>query len=66
VATALRHLGALLLEGRVEQDRRRGTYLLVERIAELLEALAGASIPSPKMSTASGAMLRIGRGRRAR
>lgn len=37
----LHHRGALLLEGRVEQDRRRGFSFLVERVADLAEVLAG-------------------------
>lgn len=61
----LHHRGALLLDGKVEQDPRRGSSFLVERIADLSEALAGAAVPSPKTSPSSGAMLRAGRNRRA-
>jgi error-prone DNA polymerase len=61
----LHHRGALLLAGRVEQDRRRGSSFLVERIDDLSEALAGTSVPSPTTAPASGAMLRAGRSRRA-
>lgn len=44
----LHHKGAFLLEGRVEQDRRRGFSFLVERVADLREALLGAKVPSPE------------------
>ncbi len=55
--------GAFLLEGRVEQDRRRGFSFLVERIADLREVLA--EIPTPRAVPASGALLKAGRrGRR--
>lgn len=61
----LHHRGALLLYGRVEQDRRRGFSFLVERIGDLKEALAGAAVPAPRTNSSSGAMLRAGRSRRA-
>lgn len=44
----LHHHGAFLLEGRVEQDRRRGFSFLVERIGDLRGALLGAKVPSPR------------------
>ena len=57
----LHHRGAFLLEGRVEQDRRRGFSFLVERIKDLQETLA--EVPSPR--AVSGTFLRAGRrGRR--
>ncbi len=61
----MHHRGALLLDGRVEQDRRRGFSFLVDRVGDLPEALAGAAIPSPRISPSSGAMLPVGRSRRA-
>ena len=61
----LHHRGALLLDGKVEHDPRRGSSFLVERMSGLAEALSGAAVPSPRTAPASGAMLRAGRGRRA-
>ena len=51
----LHHAGAFLLEGRVEQDARRGFSFLVERTSDLGEVLAGrrgrvhaeAAVPGP-------------------
>ena len=60
----LHHRGAFLLEGRVEQDRRRGFSFLVERIKDLREALSG--VPSPKAVPTPGAFLRAGRRGRKR
>ena len=61
----LHHRGAFLLEGRVEQDRRRGFSFLVGRVGDLGEVLAGAKVPSPRPASGSGALLRAGRrGRR--
>ncbi len=62
----LHHRGAFLLEGRVEQDRRKGFSFLVERIGDLREALAGKEVPTPGAVSGSGAFLRARRrGRRA-
>ena len=60
----LHHRGAFLLDGRVEQDRRRGFSFLVERVRDLGEVLA--RVPSPRaVAGSSGALLRAGRrGRR--
>lgn len=60
----LHHRGSFLLDGRVEQDRRRGFSFLVERIHDLGEVLA--SSPGSRAAPASGFVLRAtGRGRRA-
>jgi error-prone DNA polymerase len=62
----LHHRGAFLLEGRVEQDRRKGFSFVVERIGDLREALAGTEVPTPGAVSGSGAFLRARRrGRRA-
>jgi error-prone DNA polymerase len=65
----LHQRGAFLLEGRVEQDRRRGLSFLVERVRDLQEALdqeVGARIPEPRMVPSPGAFVRAKRrGRRA-
>lgn len=62
----LHHKGAFLLEGRVEQDRRRGFSFVVERIGDLREALLGAKVLSSEAVPRSEAILRAGRrGRRA-
>jgi DNA polymerase III alpha subunit len=63
----LHHSGAFLLEGRVEQDRRRGFSFLVERVLDLRDALAtGAGVPEPCSVSSSGAFVRARRpGRRA-
>lgn len=53
--------GAFLLEGIVEQDIRRGFSFLVHRIGSLREALAGSTMPTPRVASASGAFLRAGR-----
>jgi DNA polymerase III alpha subunit len=58
----LHHRGAFLLEGRVEQDRRRGSSFLVERIKDLREELG--VMPSPKV--VPGTFLRAGRRGRKR
>ncbi len=60
----LHHTGALLLEGRVEQDRKRGFSFLVERIEDLRKVLSGARVPSPKTTSGSGALIRVGRDKR--
>ena len=67
----LHHRGAFLLEGRVEQSRRRGFSFLVERVADLREALsgsagaAGSGMPTSRAISAPGSFLRSGRrGRR--
>ena len=63
----LHQRGAFLLDGRVEQDRRRGFSFLVERVRDLsgpLEATGG--VPEPRATPSSGAFLRAKRrGRRA-
>ncbi|MDP8949250.1 MAG: hypothetical protein M3N00_03265, partial [Actinomycetota bacterium] len=65
----LHQRGAFLLEGKVEQDRRRGFSFLVERIGDLQEVLADeaeARMPEPWTVTSSGAFVRAKRrGRRA-
>ena len=62
----LHHRGAFLLEGRVEQDRRKGFSFVVERIADLQEILAGTEVPAPGAVSGSGAFLKSRRrGRRA-
>jgi error-prone DNA polymerase len=60
----LHHRGSFLLEGHVEQDRRKGSSFLVERIKDLREELGG--MPSPKTAPASGSFLRAGRRGRKR
>jgi error-prone DNA polymerase len=61
----LHHRRAFLLEGRIEQDRRRGHSFLVERIEDLRESLTGTRVPTPGAVSASGAFLRARRrGRR--
>ena len=58
--------GAFLLEGRVEQTAARGFAFLVDRVESLREALAGASVPTPRVASSPGAFLRAGRrGRKA-
>ncbi len=65
----LHQRGAFLLEGRVEQDRRRGFSFLVERIddlQEVLDAKVEAQIPESQMVPSSRAFVRVKRkGRRA-
>jgi error-prone DNA polymerase len=62
----LHHRGAFLLEGRVEQDRRKGFSFVVERIGDLREVLAGREVPAPGAVSGSGAFIRARRrGRRA-
>jgi error-prone DNA polymerase len=61
----LHHLGAFLLEGRVEQNRRKGFSFLVERACDLREALSGSGMPTPRAVRAPGSFLRAARrGRR--
>ena len=58
--------GAFLLEGRVEKTRARGFAFLVDRARSLREALAGAAVPTPRVTPSPGAFLRAGRrGRKA-
>ncbi len=58
--------GAFLLEGRVEQTAARGFAFLVDRVGSLREALAGAAVPTPRVTPSPGAFLRAGRrGRKA-
>ena len=55
----LHHRRAYLLEGRVEQDQRRGFSFLVGRIRDLSEALQdGERLPAPGVASAPGALLR--------
>jgi error-prone DNA polymerase len=62
----LHHRGAFLLEGRVEQDRRKGFSFVVERIGDLREILAGTEVPTPDAVSGSGVFLKSRRrGRRA-
>jgi error-prone DNA polymerase len=58
--------GAFLLEGRVERTAARGFAFLVDRAGSLQEALAGAAVPTPRVTSSPGAFLRAGRrGRKA-
>ena len=58
--------GAFLLEGRVERTAARGFAFLVDRARSLREALAGAAVPTPRVTPSPGAFLRAGRrGRKA-
>lgn len=57
--------GAYLLEGRVEQDRRRGFSFLVDRIGDLSEALAGAAERARPLASSDALPQARGRGRRA-
>ena len=62
----LHQKSSYLLEGRVEQDDRRGFSFLVERISGLGEALSGRDVPSAGAVSASGAFVKAGqRGKRA-
>lgn len=63
----LHQKGAFLLDGRVEQDRRRGFSFLVERVRDLSGSLeAAGGVPEPHAASSSGAFLRAKRrGRRA-
>lgn len=65
----LHHAGAFLLEGRVEQDARRGFSFLVERIGNLEEILAarrGGTIQAESAVPGSGSFVRARKpGRRA-
>ncbi len=54
----LHHRGAFLLEGRVDEDRKRGFSFIVRRIGDLEEILSGATVTSPNTASASGAFLR--------
>jgi hypothetical protein len=54
------------LEGRVDQDRRRGFSFLVERVLDLWEVVEGARVSKPRVTPSSGAFVRAKRpGRRA-
>jgi hypothetical protein len=63
----LHQKGAFLLDGKVEQDQRRGFSFLVERVRDLSGALEGAErVPEPRVASSSGAFIRARRrGRRA-
>ena len=65
----LHQRGAFLLEGKVEQDHRRGFSFLVERISDLQEVLANedeARVPELRAVASSGAFVQAKRrGRRA-
>ena len=62
----LHQCSAYLLEGRVEQDDRRGFSFLVERVSDLGAALSARYVPSAAAVSASGAFVRAGRsGRKA-
>jgi error-prone DNA polymerase len=54
----LHRSGAFLLEGRVEQDRRRGFSFLVERVLDLWEVLEGGRVSEPRVTPSSGAFVR--------
>lgn len=57
----LHQKSAYLLEGRVEQDDRRGFSFLVQRIEDLGPLLLGQEIPAASAVPASGAFIRAGR-----
>jgi error-prone DNA polymerase len=58
--------GAFLLEGRVERTAARGFAFLIDRAGSLQDALAGAAVPTPRVTSSPGAFLRAGRrGRKA-
>ena len=58
--------GAFLLEGKVERTAARGFAFLVDRVRGLREALAGSTVPTPRVTPSPGAFLRAGRrGRKA-
>jgi error-prone DNA polymerase len=58
--------GAFLLEGTVEHTDDRGFAFVVGHVRSLRCALAGVSIPTPRVTPSPGAFLRAGkRGRRA-
>jgi error-prone DNA polymerase len=63
----LHHSAVFLLEGKVEQDPRRGFSFLVERVRDLRKVLeAGTGVPEPRAVSSSGAFIRARRrGRRA-
>jgi error-prone DNA polymerase len=63
----LHQKGAFLLDGKVEQDHRRGFSFLVERVRDLSGSLEAAGrVPEPQATPSSGAFLRAKRrGRRA-
>ena len=63
----LHQKNAYLLEGRVEQDDRRGFSFLVEKIEDLAPRLVGRELPATHAAHAvstSGAFVRAGRGGR--
>jgi error-prone DNA polymerase len=61
----LHQRGAFLLEGKVEQDWRRGFSFLVERISDLQEVLANeARAPEPRALASSGAFVQAKRRRK--
>ena len=58
----LHHRGAFLLDGRVEQDRRRGFSFLVERVRDLSATLEAAGrVPEPRATSSSSTFLRAKR-----
>ncbi len=57
----LHQCSAYLLEGRVEQDDRRGFSFLVQGISDLGAALSGKEVPASPAVPASGAFIRAGR-----
>jgi error-prone DNA polymerase len=57
----LHQKSAYLLEGRVEQDDRRGFSFLVQRIEDLGRLLADKELPASPAVPASGAFVRAGR-----
>ncbi len=56
-----------MLEGKVEQDKRRGFSFLVERVRDLQEVIGGGTgVPEPQAVASSGSFIRAGRrGKRA-
>ncbi len=62
----LHHRGAFLLEGRVENTPKKGFSFVVRSVRDLREVLTGARVPVPRVVSAPGAFLRVGRrGKRA-
>ena len=57
----LHQKSAYLLEGRVEQDDRRGFSFLVQTIADLGSHLAGKEVSAAPVVPVSGAFVRAGR-----
>jgi DNA polymerase III alpha subunit len=56
----LHQKSSYLLEGRVEQDGRRGFSFLVQRVRDLAPLLAGRELPAARAVPTSGAFVRAG------